>query len=64
MRILVFLLLPFVAATPQQAPDRTASIKGVVVHSETLEPIAKAIVRPAKDNASEPLAVSTGVGGG
>jgi hypothetical protein len=64
MRILAFILLPLIGATPQQAPGRTASIKGVVVHSGTLEPIAKAIVRLAKDNNSEPLAVSTGVGGG
>jgi hypothetical protein len=63
MRVFSLIVLGLLSASAQQLPRATASIKGVVVQSGTLEPVAKAIVQLAKDAGSEPLAVTTGVDG-
>jgi Carboxypeptidase regulatory-like domain len=61
MRILGLILLGLVGM--QQTPRPTASIRGIVVQSGTLQPVAKAVVQLAKDNTSEPLVFSTGADG-
>jgi Carboxypeptidase regulatory-like domain len=62
MRILALILFGLVSAPLEQVPRLSSSIKGVVLQSGSLQPVAKAVVRLAKDG-SEPLAVSTGVDG-
>src|SRR4029453_991777 len=47
----------------RRSSDLTASVKGVVVQSGTLEAVAKAVVQLAKDPGSEPLSVTTGADG-
>jgi len=63
MRTVSFILVGLIAVAPQEPPHATASIKGVVVQSGTLEPVAKAVVQLAKDRGSDPLAVTTGADG-
>jgi Carboxypeptidase regulatory-like domain len=60
MRVLGLILL---LMAPLQAPRPPASLKGIVVQSGTLQPVAKAVVQLAKDNSSEPLAFVTGADG-
>src|SRR5262245_8850831 len=60
--LLYLVVLALLAAPPQQA-RAGASIKGVVVQTGTLQPVAKAIVRLAKGTGSDAAAVSTGPDG-
>src|SRR5215510_1373190 len=61
MRILGLILLGLLRV--QQTTRQTASIRGIVVQSGTLQPVAKAVVQVVKDTSSEPLVFVTGADG-